>query len=54
MNDNDVIKLTPKGIVALNLTTCGFAEDLEDARIQLFWHSLNEDLRMFGYEIIEI
>lgn len=54
MHDDTVIKLTPKGIVAINLMQCGMVKDLDDPLIQLFWNSFEEDLRMFGYVIQEV
>ena len=48
-NDEEVYRLTPKGIAMVCLMDVGLLDDVDDKRFDLFWRLFEADMLRLGY-----
>ena len=52
LEEEDILVLTPKGIVTWNLLVLGMIDGLDDPKIEAFWTLFEEGMRKNGYIIV--
>ena len=52
-NDEEMYRITPKGIALVSMLQCGLVDNIDDPRLEGFWALFEAGMRKHGYIVEE-